>query len=429
MIKAIFFDVDGTLLSHRSGTVPASTRAALSSLQKQGIRCVLATGRHLNELDAMPVRDIAFDDYLLINGQLCLDSQRRFAWDSPITGAALEAIISLFRANVFPMVLLNPHRLYINFINDHVIAAQQAIATALPEVGVYAGEPIYMAAAYIGEDQIPELKRLLPSFSIMRWHEYAVDILPPDTGKMAGVARYIQENGIAREETMAFGDADNDIDMLRFVGTGVAMGNAFEETKACADYVTSDVDDHGIARALAHFGLLPRECADYRFVPAQAHHLPSVYALIDQRIRWMDEMGIRQWNVTGYWLRYPQEYYVRLMQAGQLYVLLDGNESDGNEKVLGAAALLETDPHWAGFEGDSACYLHHFVTDVHAGGVGSIILQKAESIARAAGKACLRLDCSDSNPRLNRYYEEAGYHITGRCTDGPYSGNRREKAL
>ena len=55
---------------------------------------------------------------------------------------------------------------------------------------------------------------------------------------------------------MAFGDGDNDVDMLEYVKIGVAMGNAAEKTKAAADYVTASQDDQGIPKALKHFGLI-----------------------------------------------------------------------------------------------------------------------------------------------------------------------------
>ena len=55
---------------------------------------------------------------------------------------------------------------------------------------------------------------------------------------------------------MAFGDGGNDIEMLRYAGIGVAMGNADDAVKAAADYVTTSVDDDGIMNALKHFGLI-----------------------------------------------------------------------------------------------------------------------------------------------------------------------------
>ena len=55
---------------------------------------------------------------------------------------------------------------------------------------------------------------------------------------------------------MAFGDGGNDIAMLQHVGIGVAMGNAMEDVKASADFVTTSVDEDGVVVALRHFGLI-----------------------------------------------------------------------------------------------------------------------------------------------------------------------------
>ena len=64
MIKAIFFDVDGTLLSHTTKRISQDTVQAVRTLQDQGIRIFMATGRHSTELDQLPVRDIRFDGYI-----------------------------------------------------------------------------------------------------------------------------------------------------------------------------------------------------------------------------------------------------------------------------------------------------------------------------------------------------------------------------
>ena len=65
-IKAIFFDVDGTLLSHKQNDVPESTRYALHQLRLRGVKTVVATGRHMIEFSKLPVSDIPFDGYLTL---------------------------------------------------------------------------------------------------------------------------------------------------------------------------------------------------------------------------------------------------------------------------------------------------------------------------------------------------------------------------
>ncbi|MFR1042121.1 MAG: HAD hydrolase family protein, partial [Faecalibacillus intestinalis] len=62
--------------------------------------------------------------------------------------------------------------------------------------------------------------------------------------------------GLDLKDTMAFGDGGNDMQMLKHVNTAIAMGNAGDELKSIADFVTKDVDDEGIAYALKHYGLI-----------------------------------------------------------------------------------------------------------------------------------------------------------------------------
>ena len=83
-----------------------------------------------------------------------------------------------------------------------------------------------------------------------------MDIIPADGGKGNAIERILERYGLSREDAIAFGDGDNDIDMLRYAHIGVAMGNAGEHVKTHADYVTACVDDDGIYKALKVYGLL-----------------------------------------------------------------------------------------------------------------------------------------------------------------------------
>ena len=77
-----------------------------------------------------------------------------------------------------------------------------------------------------------------------------------DGGKAKGIGQVLAHYGLTAEEAIAFGDSDNDLDMLQAVKIAVAMGNACDEAKQCADYITTDVDDDGIWNALKHFELI-----------------------------------------------------------------------------------------------------------------------------------------------------------------------------
>ncbi|MBR2927958.1 MAG: Cof-type HAD-IIB family hydrolase [Oscillospiraceae bacterium] len=256
MIKAIFFDADGTLISHRQNAVPPSARAALGELQRRGIRCILATGRHITEVECLPVGDIPFDGYVTVNGQLCLDENKHPLSDSPIAAEAMPAIIRHFREKKVPLVLKEQDRIYVNCVTDRLRATQADISTAVPDLGEYSGKPIYQAVYYIPQEEDGMLAELAPYCYMTRWHKNGIDLLDRQGGKVRGIREYLERRGILPEETMAFGDGDNDIEMLRFAGIGVAMGNASDAVKAQADYVTASVDKDGIALALQHFGLI-----------------------------------------------------------------------------------------------------------------------------------------------------------------------------
>lgn len=255
-IRAVFFDIDGTLFSHTKNEISASSKAAIRALQQRAIACVVTTGRHMSELSMVPDNDIDFDGFITLNGQLCLDKQEAVISGKPICGQAKECILSLFEEKKIPIMLVEKDSMYINFLNDYAMYAIKSISTETPRVGAYSGNEIYMAMAYIEKSREAALASQLPDCKITRWNDYGIDIISCHGGKAAGIEDYLRKNHIARQETMAFGDGENDIDMLEFVEIGVAMGNAEQEVKAAADYVTEHIDNDGIEKALKHFKLI-----------------------------------------------------------------------------------------------------------------------------------------------------------------------------
>lgn len=257
LIKAAFFDVDGTLLSHSSYSVSQSTRGSLDKLRAKGIKTYLCTGRHVLELDLLPVADILFDGYITLNGHLCLDENRKLLFGLPFPEDTTRALISIFKKHQLPLVLVEENGLTLNFVNDTVVRAQKAISTPVPEIAPYDGKPIYQATTFAERSEDDRIRAIMPpNCHAARWNDRGVDLILNGGGKVAGIRFILEREGILPEETIAFGDAENDIDMLEFCGIGVAMGNAQDKVKEIADYVTSDVDDGGIEKALRLYGII-----------------------------------------------------------------------------------------------------------------------------------------------------------------------------
>lgn len=256
MIKAAFFDVDGTLLSHKTKQIPPSAVAALETLKARGIRCIVSTGRQIHQMDLLPMGGLTFDGYITMNGQLTMDENRQPLYAKPLEGEVLEFALTLFREKKLPVILVEQDCLYVNEDTPLVRAVQESISSKLPPVGEYAGKKVYQACVYITDQEEAVLEPIRGKCVITRWNASGVDIIAPGGGKRAAVEQYCRDNGWAREEIIAFGDSDNDLEMIKYAGIGVALGNGEPEVKAAADYVTADIDDDGVAKALEHFGLI-----------------------------------------------------------------------------------------------------------------------------------------------------------------------------
>ena len=149
--------------------------------------------------------------------------------------------------------------MYINCADDNFRAAQRLLNFGDPPVESPSRAlrtDIFQLMPFIGPEREPWLMERLPRCRSTRWNPYFMDVVPEGGSKSVGIDAICRSYGIAPDETMAFGDGQNDIEMLRHAGIGVAMGNAAEEVQAAADYATASVDEDGVGRALRHFGLI-----------------------------------------------------------------------------------------------------------------------------------------------------------------------------
>jgi len=164
---------------------------------------------------------------------------------------------------------------------------------------------------------------------------------------------------------------------------------------------------------------------DYTFRKGSSDDAEVLYNLVVARIAWMDNKGIRQWNVTEYLERFPMDYYVEKQRIGELYVLVDNKSG----KVVCSAVLKEKDDRWPD-DGEKALYLHNFASAVGwFEPVGDIFLDYCLQLAHKMGKSFFRLDCAVDNAFLNQYYSQRGYSEAGYCTHGLYKGVLRQKKI
>lgn len=258
MIKAVFFDIDGTLVSFKTHQVPSSTVKALDLLRKQGIKVFISTGRQLHSINNLG--SLEFDGYITLNGGRCYAGKDHLIYERAIPD---EDILSLldYQAHVelFPCAFVMNNDILMNYKNEHVeelFALLNFPEPPIREISYLKGKTVYQLIAFFSKEQEPRIMASMPHCRATRWNPLFSDVVPSDSNKAIGIDQIIRHYGIKLDETMAFGDGGNDKEMLQHAGVGVAMGNASADVQAVADYVTASVDEDGVYQALEHFGLI-----------------------------------------------------------------------------------------------------------------------------------------------------------------------------
>lgn len=266
MYKLIAVDMDGTLLNENK-EITHRCRNAISQLKKNGKKIVLATGRPLNGVMRYLEKLNLFDDndyVVAFNGALVQETKsKQIIFHQPLS---LEAYKELYRVsreldvNIHALtdkaVLTpkdNPFTQIESSINQIPIiegAVEEIDESTLIVKVMFVDEPDKLDAAI---PLIPEWVK--EKYTILRSAPYFLEFLDRRVNKGVGVSAVAKQLGLKREEVICVGDAGNDLDMIRYAGLGVAMGNAFDEIKSEADYITHTNEEDGVAHVIEEFML------------------------------------------------------------------------------------------------------------------------------------------------------------------------------
>ena len=278
MIKAIFFDIDGTLLTSMGKVLP-STKQAVAKAQSQGIYVGVATGRGPSWVKKL-TKDLDLDMWVTYNGQL-VSEKDKLLFTRSFEPEALQQIITYadqkdlslsFGAqdhiagsrlmNLGQSVLIQrlvrflPKRLPVKPAKKLLQAGHfYRSETHYQDLSIL-NEPIYQCMMLNPESEDEKVATALSQCDLLRSNHFSVDLVPKGGSKFKGIQVFMAEKGLKAEEVMAFGDHQNDIEMLKGVGLGVAMGNGKQVTKEAADYVTDSNNLDGIFKALKYFEII-----------------------------------------------------------------------------------------------------------------------------------------------------------------------------
>ena len=256
--QAIFFDIDGTLVSFTTHSIPASAKTAIRQLKEKGIKVIISTGRGFSEINNL--EDLKFDGYSTANGTVCIDSTGKMITQHLIPEENLKKFAPILKERPFPCLFMTNQGGFFNLRNEQIQSVYQLTNLPIPpvrDVMEIIGYGVFQISAFVGSEKETELlNHVLTHCDSSRWHPSFTDFHVKNISKATGMDFFMAYFGMENKCTMAFGDGGNDISMLKHATIGVAMGNAAEHVKTAADYVTDSVDEDGIMNALKYFHIL-----------------------------------------------------------------------------------------------------------------------------------------------------------------------------
>lgn len=265
-IKAAVFDIDGTLVPHGMRRPSPETESALRALSQSGVRVIIATGRARYAAEAV-LGDVHPDYFAAVNGADVTDAAGHAVSQNRMTQEEMYALVDFCEDYELPLQFIFSDAYYAYVEAEYF---DRRLKTH--------GDWIRMMRD--GEDQVRHLQDMPfgacaamdPQHAQMFAERYGYlglrfipfaqgqyDVLRVGSGKVEGVARLLNRLGLTWEQTAAFGDGENDAEMLAAAGFAVAMENGAPKLRALADVVAPPADEDGVARVVRQSLLRGRE--------------------------------------------------------------------------------------------------------------------------------------------------------------------------
>ena len=250
----VFFDIDGTLADRTF--VPPSAAAAIERLRANGDQVFICTGR------ARAYAEKNFgayaDGFVCCNGRLAFRGQEHL-YEATLSGEQVAGIVERLDEVGAGYCFFEEWSAHYGGDPAYRHIAEEVLGLSALEDGVdpHTIRAFNFDVYFADAEQRSRIAQALADTCLLNPHgpHPSADMTVLGVDKGDAVRNVAAALGVAIEDTYAFGDGINDLCMLQAAGHGVAMGNAMDEVKAAAEFVTTDLMDDGVANGLAHYGL------------------------------------------------------------------------------------------------------------------------------------------------------------------------------
>lgn len=250
--KIIFFDIDDTL--SRNGILAEHNKITLEQLAKTDIKLVISTGRSKAILpaDILALLDAnVLDAIICMNGQYSFDKDNRIS-HYPLTDIQTDKIVTLCQASQLIHKFDSATHIAWSSENARLREYNARTPNSILDPDYYKSNTVYQCSVFFKnqEDKMQNVNFAQDDLKLVHWHTVGADILPADASKARGILDVCRYYNVDASDCMAFGDGMNDLEMFDLVGFAVAMGDAKEELKLRADFVTGTIEEYGIQSVL-----------------------------------------------------------------------------------------------------------------------------------------------------------------------------------
>jgi Cof subfamily protein (haloacid dehalogenase superfamily) len=260
MIRLILTDVDGTLIGSGSRIHPRVLEA-LDRARAAGLHLGICTGRPLYSLARDYAKLISANEpHIFQNGAQVCKPDGETVFQSTLAPAAYVALVEAARRERFALEVYTPSTCFVEIQSKESLEHQALIQLQVTQQDLLSiGEPIIRVQWVLTPQQAPKAMEIIRGVPEVQFSSAGTPDLPTHvytsvtrlgTSKLEGAQALAAYYGLELSQVMMVGDGENDLEVLRGVGYGVAMGNAPQIVKDAAQMVVGDVDDGGLAQAI-----------------------------------------------------------------------------------------------------------------------------------------------------------------------------------
>ncbi len=258
--KYVFIDLDGTIIDHKTYTIPESTKIALKKAQQNGHEIIINTGRPPCLFYGVE-KELGVDTYIAANGCIVVHHGETI-YNDPLDRDLVKRLVALAHDQEIDIAFENEDEFVINSTyGDLYIKFCEYFHLEIPllKPNYHLSNDVYQIAMFYQKDDYKKFEDQFPELTFNISNEFGLDVNSKKGMKEVGMKFLVDYLQIDKEDIIAIGDGYNDISMIKYAGIGVAMGNGRDEIKEAADIIADDIGNDGIYKLFVELKLIEKE--------------------------------------------------------------------------------------------------------------------------------------------------------------------------